>query len=196
VVMLIVLHMIMKGPVWALIAHIDIVGGNSADHRYYLVDQCIRHFWNWWLVGTNDNANWGWGMWDTANYYVGTAEGGGLLALIFLFAMISRGFRSIGQARAQFEDDKHRQLLFWCLGACLFAQCTAFFGISYYDQAFVSWYAVLVIIIASTQAYVGLKIPATETEPLAEDLALRQVPPDFLPAPAQKTGATLNLQKR
>ena len=150
---LVVLHLVMHGPVWALIDHVDIVGGNSANHRYQLVDQCIRHFWDWWLIGTNANASWGFDMWDTANYFVGTAEGGGLLALVLLILILSRAFRSVGLARVAFEDDKHKQLLFWCLGAALFAQADAFFGISYYDQSIVSWYLLLVIVIACTGEY-------------------------------------------
>ncbi|GAC1671385.1 MAG: hypothetical protein NVS9B4_26870 [Candidatus Acidiferrum sp.] len=161
---LVFLHIIMKGPVWSLIAHVDIVGGNSADHRYQLVNQCIRHFWDWWLLGTNDNANWGWDMWDTANYYVGTAETGGLLSLILLFTIISRTFRAIGQARAVWETDLQKQLMFWSLGAVLFAQCIAFVGISYFDQTVVAWYGFLAIIVAETSAWAPALAPDVELE--------------------------------
>ena len=41
----------MKAPVWALIQRIDIVGGSSGWHRYELIDQCIKHFSDWWLMG-------------------------------------------------------------------------------------------------------------------------------------------------
>jgi len=160
VVMLCVLHIIMKGPVWALIDHIDLVGGNSANHRYMLVDQCIRHFWDWWLIGTNDNVNWGWDMWDTCNYYVNTAEGMGLIPLLLLFWLIARIFQGIGRARAAFEDDNRKQLMFWSIGAMMFAQCTAYFGIAYFDQAIVGWYALIAIVVVLTAAYV--RVPARE----------------------------------
>ncbi len=42
---------VMKGPVWSLIEKIDISGGSSSYHRYMLIDQCIRHFGDWWLIG-------------------------------------------------------------------------------------------------------------------------------------------------
>jgi hypothetical protein len=164
VLMLCALHIIMKGPVWALIDHIDLVGGNSANHRYMLVDQCIRHFWDWWLVGTNDNVNWGWDMWDTCNYYVNTAEGAGILALILLFWLIARIFQNIGRARAAFETDNRKQLMFWSLGAMMFAQCIAYFGIAYFDQAVVAWYALIAIVIALTSQYV--QVPAPEPSPI------------------------------
>ncbi|HVO58029.1 MAG TPA: hypothetical protein VMT51_10075 [Dongiaceae bacterium] len=147
---LVSLHMVMKAPVWQLIARIDIVGGNSADHRYQLINQCIMHFWEWWLIGTNDNYKWGWDMWDTANYYVGTAEAAGLFGFIALVAIISRSYRSIGLARAAFESDKRRQFIFWCVGCSLFSHCISFIGISYFDQTFVAWYALLAIIMALT----------------------------------------------
>jgi hypothetical protein len=165
VAMLCVLHMIMKGPVWALIDHIDLVGGNSANHRYMLVDQCIRHFWDWWLVGTNDNGNWGWDMWDTCNYYVNTAEGAGFLALILLFWLLGRIFQAIGRARAAFEGDNYKQLMFWCIGAMMFAQCVAYFGIAYFDQAIVAWYGLIAIVVALTSEY--MKAPAAVRGPVS-----------------------------
>ena len=167
---LIFLHLIMKGPVWALIDHIDIVGGNSANHRYQLVDQFIRHFWDWWLVGTAHNGDWGYDMWDTANFYVGVGESGGLLAFIFLLAIISRGFRAIGLARSSFPSDKSQQWSYWMLGAALFSQCVAFFGISYFDQTVADWYALLVIIIVATQRFIPVKAKIFESAVATRDL--------------------------
>lgn len=186
VAMLIFLHIIMKGPVWALIDHIDIVGGNSANHRYMLVDQCIRHFWDWWLIGTNDNANWGWDMWDTCNYYVNTAEGGGFLALLLLFFLIWRVFQGIGKARAAFENDDRKQFMYWSIGAMMFAQCTAYFGIAYFDQAVVAWYALLAIVVALTADYLGARVPQASTvedaQPVPVHIPWRK--PVEKPAPA------------
>ena len=72
----------MKGPVWALLGKLDIVGGSTGWHRYKIVDNCIRHFWDWWLLGSNNYWTWEGGddMWDLANQYVATAEGTGLLS--------------------------------------------------------------------------------------------------------------------
>jgi hypothetical protein len=70
---LVVLHLVMKAPVWHLISRIDITGGSSSWHRFMLVDQCIRHFGDWWLIGVKDTSVWGWDMWDTANQYVRVA---------------------------------------------------------------------------------------------------------------------------
>ena len=55
------LHLVMKGPVWALIARIDLTGSSSGYHRYYLVDNFIRHFSDWWLLGYKDFGSLGMG---------------------------------------------------------------------------------------------------------------------------------------
>jgi hypothetical protein len=158
---LVLLHMVMHGPVWSLIEHIDIIGGNSGYHRYQLIDQCIRHFWDWWLYGTLDNGSWGWDMWDTANAFVGTAEGSGLLALILFVALFSRSFRAIGNARAVYEADKGKQFELWTIGCVVFTQLMIFVGVGYFDQTRMVWYLILCMVIAITGEY-GL-VPARVT---------------------------------
>ena len=87
---LVCLHLVMKAPVWFLIARIDLTGGSSGYHRAELVDQFINHFRDWWLVGTQDAATWGYDLWDQQNQYVSVGETGGLLALWMFIAMIAR----------------------------------------------------------------------------------------------------------
>ena len=79
---LVTLHLTMKAPVWALIARIDLTGGSSSYHRYQLVDLFIRRFWDWWLIGVKNNADWGWMMWDLANQYVSIRQTSGFLPFI------------------------------------------------------------------------------------------------------------------
>jgi hypothetical protein len=149
VVILICLHMVMKAPVWHLITRIDISG--SSYHRYALLDACIRHFWDWWLIGTKSNADWGWDMWDTANQYVETAQNSGLLGLIIFLAMLVFGFRYLGQARRA-ATEKRQALFFWSLAVALFVHAVSFFGISYWDQSIVGWYVLLAFIGATAVA--------------------------------------------
>lgn len=154
VIVLIALHMVMKGPVWSLIEKIDLTGGSSSWHRYMLVDQCIHHFRDWWLIGVKDTSVWGWDMWDTANQYVGTADTSGLLPLIFFMAIIVYGFKYIGKARrrAAKAGDNNSARVDWALGAGLFANAVAFIGIGYFDQSIVGWYVLLAMI---STAYVA-----------------------------------------
>jgi len=148
---LISLHLVMKAPVWHLIARIDISGGSSSWHRFMLVDQCIRHFGDWWLVGVKDTSAWGWDMWDTANQYVGTCDNSGLIPFLLLLAILVYGFKYLGRARqaAATEKEKKKALFIWALGAALFANVIAFFGISYFDQTIVGWYGLLALISAA-----------------------------------------------
>jgi len=160
VLMLVTLHMIMKAPVWQLIARIDVVGGNSGDHRYQLVNQTIIHFSQWWMYGTADNGDWGWDMWDTANAFVGTSVGTGLFGLICFIALFSRSFRAIGNARAAVDGDKKKEFELWALGSIIFSQLMVFVGVSYFDQTILVWYVFLCFVIVLT-ARTGL-VPATE----------------------------------
>ena len=158
VLTLISLHMVMKAPVWFLIARIDIVGGSSGYHRARLVNDFITHFGDWWLVGTTENARWGATMWDLCNQYVAEGELGGLATFLCFLALIYLCLSRIGIARQSVEGDRNREWYFWILGATLFSHLVGFFGISYFDQTRVSWFALLVIIVTATAPYI-VKVP-------------------------------------
>lgn len=147
---LVLTQLAMKAPVWFLIAHVNLTGSSSGYHRALLVDQFIRNFFNWWLLGTRDNGSWGLAMFDESNMYVSQGESGGILALIFFIAMISRSFARLGRMRKVMEGKRNQEYLLWFLGVALFAHLTAFFGISYWDQSESSWFALLAMISACT----------------------------------------------
>jgi hypothetical protein len=167
VITLLVLNMVMKAPVWHLITRFDISG--SSYHRYQLIDQTISHFWEWWLIGTNNNGSWGWEMWDTANQYVATAVSGGLLGLCLLIAIIVFGFKYLGTAREATKDEPQARF-YWALSAALLAQLMSFFGISLWDQSIVGWYALLAIIGA-----VAVPLARTAESPV-ESSAIPRIP--------------------
>lgn len=150
VFLLIGLQLVMNAPVWFLINHIDFVSGNSGYHRAMLIDMCVRHFWDWWLVGVKSTANWGWDMWDQANQFVAEAESGGLATLICFVLVVSRNFGMIGSARKQLDGDPKKEWLLWLLGVALFSHVVSFFGISFSDQSVFAWFALLAMISAAT----------------------------------------------
>jgi len=150
---LITLHLVMKVPVWFLIARIDVVGGSASWDRANLIDTCVKHFWDWWLVGTHNTGNWGWSMWDLSNQFVSVAETGGLLALVLFIAIVSRAFGALGMAR-KVAGTRGEEWRIWFLGAALFAHILAYFGVSYFDQTQVVWFVLLAIIAATTGALV------------------------------------------
>jgi len=145
VAMLVSLHLYMKSPVWHLISDVDFTGSSSSYHRYQLINQCILHFQDWVLVGTKDVASWGWDMWDLSNQYVAIADTTGLIPLLSFLAILVFGFKYLGKARRS-AGDRKQQFFIWALGASLFANIVAFFGISYFDQTMLVWYALLAMI--------------------------------------------------
>jgi hypothetical protein len=155
------LNMVMKAPVWFIIQHIDIVGGSSGYHRAMLVNDFILHFRDWWLMGTTENARWGFTMWDLCNQYVAEGQVGGLATFICFIAMICICFSSIGTARKAVEGDR-QEWYFWLLGATLLSHIIAFFGISYFDQTRVSWFALLIMIQVATAPHVLAKKTAPQ----------------------------------
>jgi hypothetical protein len=176
---LVSLHMVMKAPVWFLIARVDLIAGNSGYHRAGLIDQCIRHFGDWWLYGSKDMANWGWDMWDLSNQFVVEADCGGILTFICFVLVISRSFGRIGRARKLVEGDTDQEWFFWLLGVTLFAHVVSYFGITYQDQMKFSWCAFLAIIIAATYP-----VLAGAAEPLPERIpSLTNRPLGIEPSP-------------
>jgi hypothetical protein len=150
VIGLVALQVVMKAPIWYVIAHIDLTGGSSSYHRAELINQFITHFSDWWLIGVRATGSWGLDMWDAQNQFVDVGVTGGLLALIFFIAMISRSFRELGNARKAVEGDAKKEWLLWLLGAALFSHVVTFFGVNYFDQTKFVWFALLAMIAAAT----------------------------------------------
>ena len=153
VLVLIGLQMVMKAPVWALIARVDLTGSSSGYHRYMLVDNFISHFGAWWMVGFKDYNKWGWDMWDLSNQFVAYGLTGGLITLVLFIATLSLCFWGLGRARKLAAHNRREGWFCWCLGAALLAHLVAFFGMSYFDQVQFALYSLLAIIsVAVSQA--------------------------------------------
>jgi len=152
-----------KSHFWHIITDVDLTGGSSSWHRYMLVDQCIRHFWSWALIGTKDYGSWGLDSFDLSDQYVGTADTSGLIPLILFVAILVLGFKYLGRMRhiAETKQDGKQEFFIWAIGASLFANVIAFFGISYFDQIIVAWYALLAMISTVT-------LPGRSAEPAVE----------------------------
>ena len=165
------LALVMKAPVWFIVAHVDVTGSSSASDRAYLIDNCIRHFRDWWLIGVKNPGDWGDNMWDLSQQFVAEAESGGLASLVCFIAMISLGFKKIGLARKAVEGDRKQEWYLWLLGGALFAHIMAFFGISYFDHTQVAWFALFAIICAATASRIGSVKRKREAEPSEDDRA-------------------------
>lgn len=191
---LVFLHLVMRKPVWHLISRIDISGGSSGDHRYMLIDQCIRHFWDWWLIGVKDTSVWGWDMWDTANQYVGLCDGSGLVPFVLFIAILVYGFKYLGKARRQTGKDRVNALFLWAISAALFANVVAFIGISYFDQTIVGWYGLLAIISTAAAAPAKKEWPRTQVLPVrdTEFSGIQTTAQDDIASPVQHGAESLD----
>ncbi len=154
VTVLVGLHLVMKAPVWFLIARIDLTGSSSSYHRAELIDQFVNHFSSWWLIGTNEAATWGWDMWDAQNMFVSVGEAGGLAALAYYILVISRSYSRLGEARTLVLN-RDEEWFMWFLGSAVFANVVAFFGVNYFDQSRMGWFALLAMVVAFSAPILG-----------------------------------------
>ena len=163
------LHLVMKSPVWFLISRVNLTGSSDAWSRAMLIDTFFRHFKDWWLVGA-ETSGWGYDMWDLSNQFVAVGETGGLLAFICFIALISRSFGRLGKMRRQVAGDKNQEWLYWSLGAVMFAHIVAYFGVSYFDQTSIWWFAFLAMVSAATA---GLRTVSVRAEsPVESELPI------------------------
>jgi hypothetical protein len=173
-ILLLSLNLVMKAPVWFLIARVDIISGSTSYQRAFLIDQFVKHFDDWYLVGTFQSEDWGADMWDHTNQFVAEGETGGLATLICFIGMISVSFGMIGKARKAVEGDKEKEWYLWILGVALFSHIVGFFGISYFDQTRFAWFLLLAMITAATAPLLASQTfveTASDPEPLRRRFA-------------------------
>jgi hypothetical protein len=150
---LVILAAIMNAPVWWAVAYANVVGGSGGYDRAYLIDTFMRHLLDWWLIGTNQNGNWGYDMWDLSNQFVAEGEIGGLVAVTCFIAIICQSYSRLGKMRRRVRVKD--QWLLWSLGAAMLAHIYAFFGVAYWDQTQIWWFASLAMISTATIGFQG-----------------------------------------
>lgn len=155
---LICLHMVMKAPVWHLIARVTLARGSTSYFRFQLIDHTIRRFDEWALLGTKSTAHWFFGAQDLTNHFVLEAMRGGVWTLALFVAIISVAFWMVGKLRIITEGNRPANIFVWCLGVSLFVHCANFIGVSYFGQAPVVWFFTLAAIASSYERYV--QVPA------------------------------------
>jgi hypothetical protein len=165
VLMLAVLAMVMKAPVWFVIQYMSVVGSGGYD-RAALIDVFLRHFSDWWLIGTDKTGDWGFDMWDLSNQFAAEGETGGLLCFICFIVLITKCFSWLGKTRSRAEGDKKQAWLCWSLCAVMFAHVLSFFGVSYWDQTIVWWTAFLAMVSVATDSLrnVPVKVKGSLTQ--------------------------------
>jgi hypothetical protein len=183
VLSLVGLQLVMNNPVWALIARFKIFGGSTGWYRYFLIDNFLQRFPEWWLLGVESTAKWGWGrfgLWDVSNMYVRVGVDGGLITLVLFIAIMVQSYKKVGRTVQNLAGDTRAQKCVWALGACLTAHAFGFFGVNYWDQSIVAWYMLLAVIASSSQIFAAPPVAtvAAAAHDYGEDYVLESAPQD------------------
>jgi hypothetical protein len=141
----IILHSTMEAPVWHLISRVNIVGGSTGWHRFYLIDQTIKHFGEWALLGTPDTTSWGWGLVDITNQYVLEGVRGGLITLILFVILLVMAVRTVCGYSLRPMPYK-QQWFVWCICVAILGHCLSFVGVSYFGQITMLLYLIFAIV--------------------------------------------------
>ena len=169
VITLLGLQIAMKADVWWLIAHVDLTGASTSYDRAALIDNFVKHFGDWWLLGARQYNTWGFNMWDLCNQYVMCGQQGGLITLVLFIAIISRSFRRLGVARKLVAGERKNEWLLWLLGVALFVHVAGYFGAAYDSQMDIVWFVLLASISAATSE-IGSRVAVLEGNFSARDL--------------------------
>ncbi len=151
VLSLLALHIVMKAPVWYLIARVGELIGGGGWHRSALINAAIQHFNEWWLIGTTYTANWmptGLAIdpnnTDITNQYIGEGVNGGLLSLCLFIWLIVKCFKAIGDTiHNEVAFSRPEQIMVWSIGCALFGHVVSFLSASYFDQIIIFWYLII-----------------------------------------------------
>jgi hypothetical protein len=173
---IVALQIVMKDPVYFLMARIDVAGGSKGWHRAQLIRSSLEHLEEWWAVGTDYTRHWmPTGIHaneihtDITNHFLGMGVMGGLPLMLLLVMVLIAAFRAVGRVlRADSRDSLDHGFLAWTLGAMLFGQIMNFFSISLFDQSVSFFYLVLVGIggVAARERSVGAERSRQEPERL------------------------------
>jgi hypothetical protein len=153
VAVLVGLQIVMKEPVWFLLARLGDVFGGGGYHRAVLIDRFVNHTGSWWLMGTTDTHDWFPyslivnGQADITNMFVSAGVNAGLLGLILLVTLVVRCFRRLGLAmRSSSKMEPATERMMWGLGSTLVGSICILFSITYFDQMQVILYFVFACI--------------------------------------------------
>lgn len=150
VAMLFALHIVMKAPVWHLLARINMVGGSTGWHRYKLIDVAVDHFPEWALLGTKSTEHWGTGLYDITNQYILEGVRGGFLTMALFIVLLAIGFSNILRVSLK-SSSRDIRVFSWCIFVALAGHCVGFLGVSYFGQIVLQWYLMLAVVGFVTQ---------------------------------------------
>ena len=175
IIMLTGLHLIMKAPVWHLLSRVNIIGGSTGWHRYNLIDQAIKHFGEWAVLGCRSTEHWGWGMRDITNQFIYEGVRGGFVTLLAFLVLLFFAFKAMFGCSIR-ETSQQDRLISWCFFVSLVGHCAAFLAVSYFGQIMMLWYMMLAIASLFTRRMAQLRFAAEK-----QNRRIAHCMPDFVP---------------
>jgi hypothetical protein len=186
------LVMVMKAPIWYLLARVSDITGGDGWHRAYLLDVSFQHLGLWWLAGMNilETADWfpdgaltSTGAADITNQFLSFGLTAGLGAMALLILLLARAFSDLGKAlavvRSHSQETSDNEFLLWGLGVMLTVHIANWFGITYFDQFYVIWFMQLAAISSISSSYMALQSQASDAVDLPEEVETLQPAAQF-----------------
>jgi hypothetical protein len=165
--------LLMKAPVWYLLARISDITGGDGYHRAYLIDVSFRHLGQWWFDGIPMSDTMDWFPYslitgaDITNQFISFGLNAGIGAVGLLILLLVLAYSALGRAlesvRSHFPESSDSEYLLWGLGVMLAVHIINWFGITYFDQFYVIWFMQLAIISCVTEN-AGETGPALEVD--------------------------------
>jgi hypothetical protein len=163
--MIVFLVLVMKAPIWYLIARLSSLSGGTGWHRARLIDVAFTNLDQWWLAGMEIERTKDWlpyalgitGGADITNNFLAFGLHAGLLAMGLLIVLLIRTFRTLGHALAIVRcasTSKETEYLLWGLGCVLLVHVVTWFGITYFDQIYVVWFMQLAAISSISHTFI------------------------------------------
>lgn len=130
---LILLHLIMKAPVWHLMARVNIFGGSTGFHRYFLFNNFVNHVSEWFVLGTKSTAHWGHAQTDLTNQFVLEGVRGGMITLMLFIMLIYNAVKISGKYSLN-SVIPQTQWISWGICVAILGHFVTFWGVSYFGQ--------------------------------------------------------------
>jgi hypothetical protein len=185
--MLVGLGLVMKDPVWYILARASSLTGGGGWHRSYLIDLAYRHLNLWWFAGLSLSETKAWfpyvlpkvGTADITNEFLAFGFTAGLGALALFIWLLTRAYSILGKALAasRFNSSQanNDELLLWGMGGALTIHIVDWFGVTYFDQMYVVWFMQLAAIATVSQAYLERRTAAVTAERIALEISESKV---------------------
>lgn len=177
VLMVFIMAMIMNDPVYYILARINITGGSTGWHRAALIDGAIKHFGDWWIIGTDYTRDWmptgieaNADNTDITNHFLLMGVWGGMPLMLLFIWVLTVAFRRVGrELKMQARMPVEKRFLIWILGSILFADVVTFMSISYFDQQTSIFLYLLLAAISSICVTTAVKSPIEGAESRQSD---------------------------